>query len=179
MAAYRIFLTGEPGCGKTTVIEHLCQRLEHLGTQPAGMISREIRVRESRVGFRLMDIRTHESGILAHVDQKAGPRIGRYRVNLMDLEQIGAQSILRAIQNSAVIIIDEIGPMELTSQLFVHAVKAALTSPKPIVGTIHKRATHSLVTDIKSNPANNIVEVNNENRDQLPNTIQSQLIGKT
>lgn len=139
------------------------------------MVSREIRQRGVRVGFSLEDVLTHESGILAHVDQKDGPRIGKYRVNLNDIERVGATAIIRAAQDSDLVIVDEIGPMELHSMPFIHAVRIALASPKHFVGTIHKRATHSLVTEIKSNSAYGIIEVTQENRTRLPVTIAEQL----
>ncbi|MEM4810864.1 MAG: nucleoside-triphosphatase, partial [Thermofilum sp.] len=46
----------------------------------------------------------------------------------------------RAMREAQVILIDEIGPMELLSRRFVDAVFAALDSPKPVLATIHVRA---------------------------------------
>jgi nucleoside-triphosphatase len=170
MGPYRAFLTGEPGCGKTTVITRLCERLVAMGVRLGGVISREFRERGVRLGFSLEDILTHETGILAHVNQIDGPRIGKYHVNLRDLERIGA-----AAGNMDLVIVDEIGPMELHSMPFILAVRAALASPKDLVGTIHKRAAHSLVTEIKTNSAYEIIEVTQNNRDLLPVTISNKI----
>jgi nucleoside-triphosphatase len=48
--------------------------------------------------------------------------LGKYRVRLDDLDQIGAQAVENAL-NSDLIIVDEIGPMELSSGRFVIAVE--------------------------------------------------------
>jgi nucleoside-triphosphatase len=175
MHPYRAFLTGEPGCGKTTVITRVCERLEETGLKLGGMISREIRQGGVRVGFSLEDLLTHETGILAHVNQKDGPRIGKYRVNLSDIERVGAAAIIRAADSSDLVIVDEVGPMELHSTAFIDAVRMALASQKHFIGTIHKRATHRLVTEIRSNTNCEIIELTQVNRDRLPATIVDRL----
>ena len=177
MTQFRVFLTGNPGCGKTTVIQRVCDTLQSKGTKPGGVISKEIRRDGARIGFTLEDIMTHEAGILAHCEGTDGPRVGRYQVNLQDLQRVGAAAIRRAMAEADVIVVDELGPMELHSTPFILAVERALESPKHFIGTIHKRATHQLVTGIRSNPAHQIIEVTLDNREQMPNRIVEQLIG--
>ncbi len=171
MNPYRVFLTGEPGCGKTTAVKKTCEMLAAEGRKVGGIISGEIRERGIRVGFNLEDIATHETGTLAHVDHKEGPRVGKYRVNLSDVQRVGVTAIKRAIAESDVIIVDELGPMELNSMPFILTVEMALATPKNFVGTIHKRASHYLVAAIKSNRAYQILEVTPENRSEIPKTV--------
>jgi nucleoside-triphosphatase len=142
------------------------------------MISGEIRREGVRIGFSLEDLITHQTGTLAHVEQQDGPRVGKYRVNLSDIQRIGVTAIQRALAEACVVIVDELGPMELHSTSFIQAVEEALASPRALVGTIHKRATHSLVTAIKSNPDYQTVEVTLDNRSRLPNEIVEQLTGR-
>jgi nucleoside-triphosphatase len=175
MCPARIFLTGEPGCGKTTAIRRASQLLATLGIKPGGFISDEIRREGMRIGFSLEDLITHESGILAHVNQKEGPLVGKYHVRLSDIERVGVTAIRRAIAEADVVIVDELGPMELHSKPLISAVEMALTSPKHFLGTVHKRASHDFVTDIKSNPTYRIIEVTKDNRSQLPTEIAEQL----
>ncbi len=167
----RAFLTGEPGCGKTTAVRKLCYLLTARGRKVGGVVSTEIRERGMRVGFTLEDLASHEVGCLAHVNQAEGPRVGKYRVNLADIERIAAHAITRAIAESDVIVVDELGPMELNSKPFVTTVEVALATPKPFVGTIHKHASHYLIAAIKTNPTYRILEVTDQNRDALPNTL--------
>ena len=93
MSPHRIFLTGEPGCGKTTVVRKVTASLLKQGISIGGVISDEIRPQSVRMGFSIEDLRTHEVGILAHATLAEGPRIGRYRVNLHDISKVAARAI--------------------------------------------------------------------------------------
>jgi nucleoside-triphosphatase len=175
MHSSRVFLTGEPGCGKTTTIKKISETLVAHGRKVGGVISGEIRERNVRVGFNLEDILTHDTGILAHVSQRDGPTVGKYRVNLADIDRIAVSAIKHAIDNADVILVDELGPMELHSAPFIRAVEMALATPKHFVGTIHKRASHYLVAAIKSNPAYEIHEVTPNNRNELAKFITEKI----
>jgi len=177
MPTTRIFLTGEPGVGKTTVVRLVMSELEHRGVSVGGMISGEIRESGRRVGFQLEDIATHRTGILAHVRERSqgSPAVGSYGVNLNDLKEIGAAAITRAIATSDLIVVDEIGPMELKSDDFVLAVTAALKSTKRFLGTLHKRSSHPLVNSIRSNHDYRVIEITHMNRERMPSEIVGEL----
>lgn len=144
------------------------------GFKVGGVVSKEIRERGNRIGFSIEDFMTHDEGILAHVGSSNGPRLGKYTVNLRDLDVMGAGAIRTAIQVADVILVDELGPMELHSHRFIESVEAALSSQKHVLGTIHKRANHPLVIAVKSRYT--ILEVTNENRDELPLQILQRII---
>jgi nucleoside-triphosphatase len=175
MTHHRLFLTGQPGCGKTTVLRKMCKLLETRGEKVGGLVSGEIRENGVRVGFSLEDLLTKDRGVLAHVNQREGPRVGKYGVNLLDLERIGAAAIERALTEADIIAIDEVGPMELHSQPFISALQRALETPKPLICTIHKRASHPMVAFIKSNFPRNITEVTLSNRESLPEMLLERL----
>jgi len=176
MEPQRLFLTGEPGSGKTTAVRKTAELLMQRGVRVGGMLSGEIRVAGVRVGFSLEDLVTHEEGTLAHVGLQEGPRVGRYRVNLHDIERIGVESIERAVRDSEVIVVDELGTMELFSTPLIQAVERGLASQKHFLGTIHKRASHPLTSSIRSNPRFTILEITPENRNRLPTEIAERII---
>lgn len=147
------------------------EELKVRGYEIGGMLSREIRREGVRVGFEIVDFRSGRRGWLAHVNQPKGPRVGKYRVNLNDLEIIGACSIRNAALNAQIIIVDEIGPMELFSQAFRDAVVKAMNSGKPLLGTIHFRARDPLVNMIQSRDDAEIIEVTHENRRYIHNVL--------
>ncbi len=169
--SYHIFLTGSPGIGKTSILLHVAGALRERGVNVGGMISQEARVGTQRIGFRVIDLETGSEGWLAHINQKTGPIVGKYRVNLSDLRMIGVTAILSAIRIADVIIIDEVGPMELYSSDFKDAVKRAMNSTKTIVGTIHYRARDPLISFIKTAHCAHIMEVTAANRQRLHDTI--------
>ena len=127
------------------------------------------------MGFEIMDLSTGQRGWLAHVNQPTGPRIGKYLVNLTDLDVIGAGSILDALQNAAILAVDEIGPMELSSTAFSNALVRAVESSKPMLGTIHYGLRNSLVNNIKDREDVEILKVTYENRENLHNQIANKI----
>jgi nucleoside-triphosphatase len=86
---------------------------------------------------------------------------------MKDLVKIGAGSILQAIANANVIIVDEIGPMELFSPDFVQAVLKALDSGKPIICTVHLKMKNELIDKIRLREDVETYVVTNDNRDRL------------
>ena len=102
--------------------------------------------------------------------------MGKYRVNLDDLKNIGGNAILKAMKDADVIVVDEIGPMELFSQAFKDAIVQAVDSNKPILGTIHFRAQNPLINAIKARNDVEIFEVTNENRESIHNLITTKIL---
>jgi len=165
------FITGAPGIGKTTVLLRTVEALKTMGFRVGGMVSREVRERETRVGFEIVDFETETRGWLAHMNQPDGPQVSKYRVNLRDLETIGAASIRNAVTRAQIIIIDEIGPMELFSSAFKDAVLQAINSHKPILGVIHQRARDPLIDSVKTREDAEIIEVTYANRGSIHNLL--------
>ena len=157
--------------GKTTVLTETVEALKRSGFRVGGMLSREVREGGIRVGFEITDLATGKRGWLAHVAQKSGPQVGKYRVNVGDLEAVGAAGITQAVADCDVVAVDEIGPMELFSQKFRDAVQAALDSGKLVVAVVHWRARDRLVVDVKSRGDAEVFTVTPENRDALPERV--------
>lgn len=97
--------------------------------------------------------------------------MGKYRVNLNDLNRVGVSAILNAIMECDIIVIDEIGPMELFSEPFREAVLKAVESNKLIIGVIHWRAKDKLVDKIKSMNDAEVFDLTLENRNDIPKVI--------
>lgn len=161
-----LFIAGSPGTGKTSVLLKTIEVLKARGCSLGGMVSREARAGGARVGFEILDLSSGRRGWLAHVNQKHGPRIGKYRVNLEDLDNIGAEAIVNAVENADVVAIDEIGPMELHSERFKEAVKKAVESRKLVIGTVHWKERNRLIQAINARDAE-IYKVTYENRGNL------------
>jgi nucleoside-triphosphatase len=145
--------------------------LKNAKWKAGGMISQEVRERGTRVGFKLIDIATGKEGWLAHIRQPAGPRISKYRVNLHDLNEVGVRAIENALEVADIIIIDEVGPMELFSDKFKDSVMKSIKSEKPLLGTIHWKARDPLIDFIKASKNVKIYEVTFRNREILPRLI--------
>lgn len=158
-----IFLTGRPGIGKTTALKNIVSILREKGYVVGGIITSEVREAGRRIGFEITNLMNNRKGWLANL-HGVGPRLGKYRVNLKDLVDVGVNALEEAIKEADVIVIDEIGPMELFSEEFKKVVEKALESGKPLVGTIHFRAKDPLIEKIRKNKNVKILEVTLENR---------------
>ena len=166
-----LLITGSPGTGKTSVLLKAVDALKARGYSVGGVISREARVGWARVGFEILDLGSGRRGWLAHVNQKVGPRVGKYRVNLEDLDNIGANAIVNAAENFDVVAIDEIGPMELFSEKFKKAVRKAVECGKVVVGVVHWKARDRLIEEVKNREDIEMIAVTHENRNKLHETI--------
>ena len=93
-----LILTGAPGVGKTTLLTKIVDALKAKGVSVGGMISREVREGNVRVGFEILDLANGRHGWLAHVNGQSGPQVGKYHVNLDDLDNIGAAAITQALE---------------------------------------------------------------------------------
>jgi nucleoside-triphosphatase len=162
-----LILTGSPGVGKTTVLAKTVSSLKERNVRIGGMFSREVREAGERVGFEIIDVISLNHGWLANVNQKDGPQVGKYRVNLKDLDSVGVTAINAAVEKCDVVTIDEIGPMELLSTKFIEVAKKALESSKLVIAVVHWKAQHILVLDAKSRADAEIFEVTAENREIL------------
>jgi len=166
-----LVITGSPCVGKTTVLTKTVSLLRGRGFRIGGMLSKEVREGGARVGFEIFDIAGEKRGWLAHVNQETGPSLGKYRVNLRDLEDIGANAIIGATENCEIIVIDEIGPMELFSPKFKNAAKRALQSRKLVIAVVHSKADDELIKSVKTREDTEIFEVTHENRENLARVI--------
>lgn len=172
-----ILLTGRPGIGKTTVINDSVHRFREVGIKIGGISTRELRVRNIRKGFMIQDIESGREALMASTDFKTGPRIGRYRINLSVLIEVGVQAIHTAIDEAEVVVIDEIGPMELLSTEMSKIILRAIESAKPVLGVIHWKKCGRLIHTILSNPETKVIEVRHDNRDSLVSKIVDEVLG--
>ena len=163
----KILLEGLPGVGKTTLILAIAERLKL--RRIGGFYTGEIREGSKRVGFSITNFKG-ESGILSHISIKSGPRVGKYKVDLKTLEKIGVEALERAMTEAEVILIDEIGKMEMFSQRFRETVMRCFDSPKPIVATIILRP-HPFADKLKARPDVELIRVTERNREELADRI--------
>ncbi|KAA0006362.1 MAG: NTPase [Thermoplasmata archaeon] len=170
----KIGITGLPGVGKTETLIKVVKDLEESGYKVGGMVTQAIIEKGERVGFYIMDWKTKEKKIFAHVNIDSPDRVGKYGVDLKVLEEIGVPAIERAIvdEDTDVIIIDEVGKMEMLSEKFCKVVIDALDSDKPILLTLHKKSRSPLLQDIRRRDDIRILEVTPVNRNLLPYKIE-------
>ena len=170
----KIGITGMPSVGKTQTLLKIIGSLEKSGYTVEGMITKPIIKKKKRVGFYVVDWQTNEKEVFAHIDFETKEKVGKYGVAIEALEKIGVPAIEKAINNDKIdiIIIDEIGKMEMLSEKFCEIVIEALDSDKPIMVTLHKKSRTPLLQDVRRRDDIRILEVTPVNRNLLPYKIE-------
>jgi nucleoside-triphosphatase len=164
-----LLLTGPPGCGKTTVILRLIERLHDL--RLAGFYTQEMRQRGQRVGFEIVGL-SGPRAVLAHVRSSSRHRVGRYGVDPSALEAMVRAELIGQTGEADLIVIDEIGKMELTCPSFVAVVPRLLDGGVPVVATVALHGS-GLIAQVKARNDVQLVEVSGHNREQLPEQMES------
>lgn len=170
-------ITGPPRSGKTSIIERTMSILRERGLRAGGIYCPEIREGGVRLGFNIIDIMTGEQRVLAHVNQREGPQVSKYRVNITSVDELSERAIKRALGEADFVVIDEIAPMEVYSEGFRRAVRSALNSPKPVLAIIHQRTTTGFIGDIKARSDIRIFEVTPSTRAELPSQLAEAVQG--
>ena len=158
----RLFLTGNPGVGKTTLIRAVVERLE--GITSAGFYTEEIRQSGQRTGFRIVTL-DGRAGTLAS-SGKQQPTVGKYSIHIEEFEKLVLRYLDPITAPVDLYVIDEIGKMELLSHKFRIRIIELLAQPTNLLGTISKKG-NGFIEQIKRRSDLEIIEVTRNNREQL------------
>lgn len=104
---------------------------------------------------------------MAHVNSPSPYRVGKYGVNTSAIDEVGIAALRQGMKSSELIIIDEIGRMEMYSSLFKAAVNNALDSSVPVLGVIQMKAGPFL-DSIRGRDDATVIQVTPDNREELP-----------
>jgi len=158
----KIFLTGLPRSGKSTVLLKTIELLKAKGLKVGGIITPEIKEKGRRVGFYVKDVFSQVMEVFASVDFKLGPKLGKYGIDRDAFERVALPAIDFAIENCDVVCIDEIGKMEFFSENFKKKIFALVLLDKPLIAVLHR----NFINQFKQ--FGDVIEVTPENREKLP-----------
>ena len=162
----KTLITGKSGVGKTTLVQKIIKRMGSINM--AGFCTSEIRCTGSRLGFELKGL-NGGCRTLAHVEIDSRHRVGRYGVDKDGFEEFLATLDLLN-PDVELIVIDEIGKMELFSNRFRNLVCDALNADKQVLATIPLKG-NDFIREIKQRLDIHLLEVTHANRNRLPEAI--------
>ena len=158
----KILITGLPGCGKTTAVIKIVESLNC--AKAAGFYTQEIRENTARKGFGWKRL-DGAAGVLAHVEIKGGPKVGRYGVDIAGFERDVVPILDARRSDVQLFVIDEIGKMECLSKRFIATVRELFASDKPVLATVARKGS-GLISDVKSLPGTRLFNLTRQNRDK-------------
>ena len=167
-----MLVEARPGAGKTTAAIRLAERLRAAGLPLAGFFTEEMREGGVRVGFRIETFEG-ERGVLAHVERRGPPRVGKYGVDLDAFERLALPAVEPPAGGASVI--DELGKMELASARFREAVTILFDSDVPLVATVHA-FRHPFTDELKGRADVELVKLSRANRDELPAALADRIL---
>jgi nucleoside-triphosphatase len=160
-------LTGQPGTGKTSLIK---QAIAGMKSKAGGFYTEEIRSQGVRQGFRLVTL-DGQTTTLAHISFHSPYRVSKYGVDIDSFDKVGVSALNQAAQECDLVVIDEIGKMELFSAKFREAVLNILNSGKRLLGTI-MLTPNPYADAIKRQPQVNVITVTRTNHQQVLQELQ-------
>lgn len=160
----RVYLTGEPGVGKTTLFMKIVNEIQRRGLDISGFYCPEIRERGSRVGFKIKSLDNEVEDWLASIYVKSDIKIGKYYIILKDDT---VDKLKSKIEKATIVGIDEIGPMELSVPKLKDLINYILKEKTYVIAVVHRKI---LFKDGKT------FKVTHENREALLNEILSYII---
>jgi len=159
----KILLTGAPGVGKTTAVRKIARLL---GERAGGFLTEEIREHGTRTGFAIESL-DGQREVLAKRGALPGPRIGPYTVIVRNLEAVAVGALEGAVARGKVVLIDEIGKMEMESEAVRHGILRVLDGPTHVVATLGI-ARHPFMDAVRARRGVELIEITRENRDGIP-----------
>ena len=138
----------------------------------AGFVTEEVRQDGRRVGFDVVSL-TGERATLARAGGSGGvrrPMVGQYAVDIASFERVALPALsARAGDGRRLLVLDEIGKMELLSTRFQGAVRAALepSTGLTVVATVPVpggRPQTGLLAELRARSDARLLEVTRENR---------------
>lgn len=127
-----LFIAGTLGVGKTTLIREVTlAKRDRIG----GFYTEPILSGRMQKGFMIRTFDGQER-MLAAKGLKSPHQLGKYGVDLNALENVGVPALKLALMSKDLIVIDEIGSMEMMSERFRATLLECLNSAKPVLATI-------------------------------------------
>lgn len=160
-----IFLTGKPGIGKSTLIEKI---IKSYPDKKSWVVTQEIREEGQRIGFLAENSRGNQRVISHKTKIKSAIVVGANWVDLEAINEVFLTAISQ-IPQGGLLILDELGPIQLKSADFTDALDDLLKKEVDILSTIHINAPE--VEKYKSIPGSILIDVTDENRDKLEEII--------
>ena len=144
----RLLVVGEPGSGKTSWCRRYIDWWRESGSSVGGILSPAIEKQGQRVGSNALDLLSGEeipfARLSGHGCFKGGEMVGDYTIS-RDGILFACGAIKRAVERRCgLVVIDEVGPLELRGNGLMPAVELALASPVNVLIVVRSSLIEAL-----------------------------------
>ncbi len=174
MVPVKVAISGQPGTGKTKTVLRIAKMIEDK-FKIGGFTTNPIREDGEITGFNLKDFTTGEEELSASVLWDVKPKIPGMNpesrplgIRLDAVNRIATASVEKAIEESDLILVDEVGKLVSESKEFSAILKETLKCGKPMLITMHKRSRNPLLQSIRKRDDLRTLEVTPINSAILP-----------
>jgi len=142
-------VTGPVHSGKTTLVKQVFSKLKEQGVQISGFLSERVSQGREISGYDLFDLKTEKSRPFIRKQSKGeGERVGPFFLIPQVLAE--AKEIILHGKKADVLVIDEVGPLELSGKGFWPALENVLQKlPKCILLVAREEILEDLLELIK------------------------------
>jgi len=145
----RLLVVGEPRSGKTSWCKGYIDERRESGSSVGGILSPAIEKQGQRVGSNALNLLTGEeipfARLSCHRCFKEGEVVGDYTIS-RDGILFACDAIERAVESRCdLVVIDEVGPLELRDKGLMPAVELALASPVNVLIVIRSSLKEALM----------------------------------
>lgn len=160
----KILITGPPRCGKSTLISKVIKYFSECNLNIYGFLTPEVREHGNRIGFDIIDIHSGKKSQLARVGNfNTKFKVGKYNIFIDEFSKFLEDTLKLEDKTVDLIVIDEIGKMELLSDSFQDFIRMIYTTDIPSIATIGLKLKHPLKNFLLNLPSVLLFELNRQN----------------
>lgn len=164
----KILITGPPRCGKSTLISKLIDYISKKNFIIHGFLTPEVRKDATRIGFDVLNILTGKKARLARIgNYKTRFKLGKYKIFIDEFEELISNLEQNIEKERTLIVIDEIGKMELFSTKFQDILRSIFRSNIPILATIGLKLNHPIKDYILKIPEVTLFNLTRQNQQKI------------
>lgn len=164
-------VTGEPGIGKTTLIR---QVISTMRLRAAGFYTEDLRTSGQREGFRIVTL-DGDVALLASAGHAHSVTVSKYGVDVQELDRVGVAALRRGMARGHVLVVDEIGKMQLFSREFRQTIFEAVRLGHPLLGTV-MLGRNPYAERIRSHRNVELLQLTVDNRQQVLSLLRSKFV---
>ena len=168
--AKNILIDGLPRVGKTTAV----QRVLSLAKVRCGGFFSQAISKQFYTNFRLVSVQGPHRSVSSQELLRRFDIPGVIGFNLEDLENFGNPAVLHALETCDVVVIDQLGTLEVSSEKFRRVVDRVLASDKVCLATVTS-SNVPYIEALRKRPDVSIYDINGSNRMLLPELVAAHM----